>query len=147
MIEEERQHYRCFAALNRACFPALYERGERYFSDLPWPTRALFGAVGLVAGRLAFALWYLMAMEESSTALARDMARNPVTETLGEIEPTFAAIHREHLKDELRHLQIDGILIDALPGALRPGDARAQRGAVQVDARRRHPARPARARA
>lgn len=112
MIEEEKEHYRCFAALNRACFPALYERGERYFSDLPWPTRALFGVVGLVAGRLAFALWYLMAMEESSTALARDMARNPVTETLGEVEPTFAAIHREHLKDELRHLQIDGILID-----------------------------------
>ena len=74
MIEEEKEHYRCFAALNRACFPALYERGERYFSDLPWPMRALFGAVGLVAGRLAFALWYLMAMEESSTALARDMS-------------------------------------------------------------------------
>jgi hypothetical protein len=51
-------------------------------------------------------------MEESSTALARDMARNPVTETLGEIEPVFAAIHHEHLKDELRHLQIDGILVD-----------------------------------
>ena len=27
-----------------------------------------------LAGRLAFALWYLMAMEESSTALARDLA-------------------------------------------------------------------------
>jgi hypothetical protein len=112
MIEEERQHYRCFATLNRACFPDIYRYGERYFSDLPWPTRTLFAAVGLVAGRFAFALWYLMAMEESSTALARDMARNPVTESLGEIEPTFAAVHGEHLKDELRHLQIDGIVID-----------------------------------
>ena len=53
-----------------------------------------------------------MAMEESSTALARDMARMPVTETLGEIEPSFAAVHREHMKDEVRHLQIDGILVD-----------------------------------
>jgi hypothetical protein len=112
MIEEERQHYRCFAALNRACFPALYDGRDRYFSDLSLPTRALFAAAGLVAGRLAFALWYLMAMEESSTALARDMARKPTTDTLGEIEPTFAALHREHLKDELRHLQIDGILVD-----------------------------------
>jgi hypothetical protein len=112
MIEEEKHHYRCFAALNRACFPALYQNSDRFFSALPWPARALFGAVGQVAGRLAFALWYLMAMEESSTALARDLARNPVTATLGEIDPAFAAVHREHLKDELRHLQIDGILVD-----------------------------------
>jgi hypothetical protein len=112
MIEEERRHYDCFAALNRACFPALYARSERHFSLLPWPTRAMFGAVGAIAGRLAFALWYFMAMEESSTALARDITRNPITETLGELEPAFANVHREHLRDELRHLQIDGILID-----------------------------------
>jgi hypothetical protein len=112
MIEEEKHHFDCFLALNRACFPALYEHRERYFSDLPWMTRALFGAAGLIAGRLAFALWYLMAMEESSTALARDMIRSPDTETLGEIEPRFAAVHREHMKDETRHLQIDGILVD-----------------------------------
>src|SRR5262249_10800983 len=79
---------------------------------LPWPTRALFGAAGFFAGQLAFALWYLMAMEESSTALAREMARSPSTETLGEIDPTFAAVHREHLKDEQRHLQIDGLLVE-----------------------------------
>jgi para-aminobenzoate N-oxygenase AurF len=112
MIEEEKQHFACFAEFNSACFPALYRNQDRYFSDLPWAMRALFGLVGLVAGRLPFALWYLMAMEESSTALARDLTRNLVTETLGEIEPSFAAVHREHLKDETRHLQIDGILID-----------------------------------
>src|SRR6185436_3720889 len=51
-------------------------------------------------GRPSFALWYLMAMEESSTALARDMGRRPVTETLGPLEPTFAAVHRDHMRDE-----------------------------------------------
>jgi len=112
MIEEENHHYRCFVALNRACFPDLYRTRERYFSDLPWPTRALLATIGLLAGRFAFALWYLMAMEESSTALARDLSRNQMTETLGPLEPTFAAVHAEHLKDEVRHLQIDGTLID-----------------------------------
>ena len=112
MIEEEKHHFQCFAALNRACFPALYADRDRYFSDLPRLPRALFAMVGLLTGRLAFALWYLMAMEESSTALARDLARNPMTETLGEIEPAFAALHREHMKDELRHLQVDGILAE-----------------------------------
>jgi hypothetical protein len=61
MIEEENDHYRCFVALNRACFPDLYRTRERYFSDLPWPTRALLATIGLLAGRFAFALWYLMA--------------------------------------------------------------------------------------
>jgi hypothetical protein len=112
MIEEEKHHFQCFAVLNRACFPALYADGDRYFSDLPLLPRALFATVGWLTGRLAFALWYLMAMEESSTALARDMSRKATTETLGDLEPTFAALHREHLKDEVRHLQLDGILIE-----------------------------------
>lgn len=116
MIEEENHHYRCFVALNRACFPDLYRTRERYFSDLPWPSRALLATAGLLAGRFAFALWYLMAMEESSTALARDLSRNPATETLGPLESTFAAVHAEHLKDEVRHLQIDGMLIDLCLG-------------------------------
>jgi hypothetical protein len=116
MIEEENHHYRCFVALNRACFPDLYRTRERYFSDLPWQSRALLATAGLLAGKFAFALWYLMAMEESSTALARDLSRNPVTETLGPLEPTFAAVHAEHLKDEVRHLQIDGMLIDLCLG-------------------------------
>jgi P-aminobenzoate N-oxygenase AurF len=112
MIEEEKHHYRCFLALNRLCRPDLFRGRERFFSDLPWPTRALFGAIGLVSGGLAFALWYLMAMEESSATLAREMTRNPVTETLGPLEPTVAAVHREHLRDEARHLQIDGLLVE-----------------------------------
>ena len=112
MIEEENHHYRCFVALNRACFPDLYRTRERYFSDLPWQSRALLATAGLLAGRFAFALWYLMAMEESSTALARDLSRNPVTETLGPLEPTFAAVHAEHLKDEVRHLAGRGTVSD-----------------------------------
>jgi len=112
MIEEERHHYRCFVALNRACRPSLYGERERYFSIVSRPIDLMFRAVGLVAGRLAFALWYLMAMEESSTALARDMVRTPTTATLGPLEQTFAAVHREHMKDEARHLHIDALLIE-----------------------------------
>ncbi len=112
MIVEEKHHYGCFLMLNRACHPALYAGRERFFSVLPTPVDLLLKAAGLAAGRLAFALWYFMAMEESSTALARAIMRHPATETLGPLEPSFAAVHREHLKDEMRHLQIDAILAD-----------------------------------
>ena len=113
MIEEEKHHYQVFLKLNRACLPEVYDNGqERYFSDLPLQTRLTFGIVGMIARHLAFPLWYLMAMEESSTALARDIARCS-DHPLGALEPTFAKVHREHMKDEARHLQVDAHLIEA----------------------------------
>jgi hypothetical protein len=118
MIAEEKRHYQCFLALNRAAHPELYAGGrERFFSKLPAATRASLGAVGLLSRHLPFALWYLMAMEESSTALARAMAQNPGTD-LGPLEPTFVEVHREHMRDETRHLQVDGLLAEVcLAGA------------------------------
>jgi hypothetical protein len=118
MILEEHRHFGGFAALNRACRPDLYPPGEdRLFSRLPAWTRAMFWTVGLLAGRLSFALWYLMAMEESSIAMARDMMRRPETETLGRLDSAFVSVHREHMKDEARHLHIDGRLIDCCIGS------------------------------
>jgi P-aminobenzoate N-oxygenase AurF len=118
MVEEERRHYEVFAALNRACRPDLYPPGrERVFSRLPVWSQGMFWLAGLLANRLAFSLWYLMALEESSTALARDMMRQPETETLGTLDPAFVGVHREHLKDESRHLQIDGLLINSCIGS------------------------------
>lgn len=125
MIQEEQGHFAAFAALNRACRADLYPPGkERLFSRLPGWTQAMFWIVGALASRLSFALWYLMAMEESSMALARDMLRRPETETLGPLDAAFVSVHREHMKDEARHLHIDGRLIDLCLGASsKPGRA------------------------
>jgi hypothetical protein len=113
MIREEQGHFNAFAALNRTCRPDLYPPGkDRLFSRLPAWTLAMFWIVGALANRLSFALWYLMAMEESSMSLARDMTRRPETETLGRLDPGFALVHREHMKDESRHLHIDAHLIE-----------------------------------
>lgn len=118
MITEEQGHFAAFAALNRACRPDLYPLGkDRLFSRLPGWTQAMFWAVGALAGRLSFALWYLMAMEESSMSMARDMIRRSSTETLGTLDPAFVSVHREHMKDESRHLHIDGRMIDLCVGS------------------------------
>lgn len=112
MRREEQRHFAGFAALNRHCRPDLYPAGrDRHFSLLPRWTQAMFDLVGWLAARHAFALWYLMAMEESAKSLARDMLAHPETETLGRLDPGFVSVHREHLKDETRHLHIDTILI------------------------------------
>ncbi len=113
MIDEEKRHYRNFVALNRTCRPDIYPPGtERVFSKLPVLTKSMFWVAGLLASRLAFSLWYLMALEESSMAFARDAGRNSQTETLGELDEGFVLIHTDHMKDEMRHVQLDGILVD-----------------------------------
>ena len=117
MMAEEKLHYANFANLNRRCRPDLYPPGEdRLFSQLPGWTRAMFVVSGLLVSRLAFSLWYVMAIEESSTALAREMQTNPETDTLGPLDRGFAEVHIQHMKDEARHLHIDGILIDLCIG-------------------------------
>jgi hypothetical protein len=118
MIWEEQGHFAAFAALNRACRPDLYPPGkDRLFSRLPGWTHAMFWTVGALASRFSFALWYLMAMEESSMTMARDMTRRPETETLGPLDSAFVSVHREHMRDEARHLHIDGRMIDLCIGS------------------------------
>jgi hypothetical protein len=117
MVQEERRHFQGFAALNRSCRPDLYPLGEdRLFSVLPWWTRAMFGAVSLASRHLAFALWFLMAMEESSKSLALDMVARPETHTLGQFDAAFVHMHREHLRDETRHIHLDALLIERCLG-------------------------------
>lgn len=117
MVDEERRHFKVFANLNRTARPDLYPPGrDRLFSDLPVWTRGMFVIAGLLASRLAFSLWYLMALEEASMSLAKEYQRGKPTEGLGPIDDAFANVHIEHLKDEVRHVHIDGILIDLCIG-------------------------------
>ena len=71
---------------------------------------------------LPFALWIIIAMEESSIGLATSMLRQGEG-PLGPLEPGFVAVHREHAKDEARHIHIDVHLVRAclatLPAAWR----------------------------
>lgn len=128
VVAEEARHFRMFAELNRAARPDLYPPGrDRLFSRLPPWTKAMFRFAGATARRCSFSLWYVMAMEESSLSLAREMAERPETETLGPIDPAFAAVHLEHRKDELRHVEAEGRLIEqaleSLPAWRRRADA------------------------
>lgn len=113
MVAEERRHHAGFAAFNRQSRPDLYPPGrDRLFSRLPAWTQAMFGVVGCLASRYAFALWYMMAMEESAKSLARDMLLCPATQTLGPLDPAFVTLHYQHMKDETRHVHLDALLIE-----------------------------------
>jgi hypothetical protein len=55
------------------------------------------------------------------------MTEQPETETLGQLDPAFTALYVEHAKDEVRHLEVEGRLIEQALAA----DSRALR---RVDA-------------
>ncbi len=112
MREEEVQHYRIFADLNRACEPTQYRDSDRWFMQLRRYERSTLSIMQAGARWLPFALWIIIAMEESSIGLATSMIRARET-ALGPLDPAFLAVHREHAKDEARHIHIDVHLVRA----------------------------------
>lgn len=112
MRAEEAAHYEAFAALNRRCEPDLYRDADACFMQLKPYERTVVGIMNAAARWLPFALWIIVAMEELSIALATDMARSRDT-ALGPLDPHFVAVHREHAKDEARHIHLDVHLVRA----------------------------------
>ena len=127
MLAEEERHYQAFVALNRRCAPQDYAAAEVQFMRLRPHERAVLHAMHAGARWLPFALWIIIAMEESSIGLATSMVRHGEG-ALGRLEPGFVAVHREHAKDEARHIHIDVHLVRAclatLPAAWRALNAK-----------------------
>lgn len=117
MLAEEERHYEAFVALNRRCAPADYAYCEAQFMRLRPYEKAVLHAMHEGARWLPFALWIIVAMEESSIGLATAMARHR-DDALGPLDAGFVAVHREHAKDETRHIHIDVHLVRACLGTL-----------------------------
>lgn len=127
MRHEEQSHYAAFVALNRLCEPEAYRRSDRWFMQLKPYERATLRIMRSVVDWLPFALWIIIAMEESSIALATAMTRAGEA-GLGPLDPHFVAVHREHAKDEARHIHVDVHLVRSClhtyPSAWRAVNAR-----------------------
>jgi hypothetical protein len=128
MLAEESRHFEAFAALNRRCSPADYRDSDWCFMRLHGYERAALRLMQASAPWLPFALWIIVAMEESSLGLAAAMAADRGDGPLGPLDPHFVAVHREHAKDEARHIHIDVHLVRAslasFPPAWRAANAR-----------------------
>lgn len=127
MREEESLHYQAFANLNRSFEPEAYRHSDCWMMRLRRYERTALRFMQAGARWLPFSLWIIVAVEEFSIALATAMIRSPVT-ALGPLDTTFLAVHREHAKDEARHIHVDVHLvrscIQSLPSAWRRVNAR-----------------------
>lgn len=105
---EEQQHLVLWRRLNELSDPARYAGTDRVFLRV--------GPVVTELGRFAarhprampVVFWIQLLQEERSIEMSRRCARMPAES----IEPRYAAIYRSHLRDEIRHVQIDCHLIE-----------------------------------
>ena len=113
MLREEQEHDRVFVALNHASRPDLYAKTDFFFFPPTLEMRAFITLMGHTAPWLAHPLWLLFFIEESSLAMARELAalesRQPQR-----VDPNWLAVHREHTRDERRHTLIDRLLFESV---------------------------------
>jgi hypothetical protein len=119
MVHEEEVHQRMFRELNARCLPELYGAGERWFTRLGRLESAALWLATRVSRRLPFLLFFIIALEEYSSALSRAMMKERETD-LGPLEESFVRVHAEHVKDEARHVHLDVHLIRALYAGMGP---------------------------
>jgi predicted metal-dependent hydrolase len=113
MMREEEAHQAMFQALNAHCLPEVYAARSRRFTRLGRLESWALALATAVSCRLPFLLFFIVALEEYSSALSRAMMKERHTD-LGPLEDNFVRVHAEHVKDEARHVHLDVHLIRAL---------------------------------
>lgn len=106
---EERQHSEMFRRLNRRCAPWLYARGDHHFIRMPAVLLAVLGWAVRHPLLFPLFLWLMLLQEERSIFYSRTYLRHR-----GSLEPSFVAVHRRHVADEVGHVRWDEQLLDAL---------------------------------
>lgn len=110
--EDERRHTQMFRDLNLASEPAWYARGPHHLVQASKAGVWILSRVARRPDLFPAVLWVMLVMEEKALAMARDVLREQES-----LEPHYVAVHRAHLEDEVRHVQVDWHLLERLyPG-------------------------------
>ncbi|MBL1432931.1 MAG: hypothetical protein COC09_00670 [Gammaproteobacteria bacterium] len=105
MVKEEEEHYLMFHKLNRRAAPSIYGDKELYFARMSTLEKCALEIFARLPGVNVFLLWVLLILEEFSTYISKETQKNSIGG--GDfLEPNFVHAHREHLKDEARHVMI-----------------------------------------
>ena len=113
MAGEEQQHYRMFSRINRQAEPRIYQDQEMYFARFGTLENLALSGLIYLPGINLFLLWMLLILEEFSTYISTAMIKEARL-SADSYESNFVKVHREHLKDETRHVNICANLISTL---------------------------------
>lgn len=106
--DDEREHARTWRALNRLSAPEWYDRRDSHFVRTPLPVDWLAGAIARYPLTLPVVFWIQLAQEERAIGITARCLRVPADR----MEPSYAAAYRAHVRDEVRHVQLDRELIE-----------------------------------
>jgi hypothetical protein len=114
-LEDECRHQEIWWTLNRRADPVRYSRNIASIAKIAPAGRALMSWLASRPLDYPVVIWVMLVLEEHGNEIARRCAaRRP-----DEIEPHFAAAYLAHVRDEIRHVQIDWHLLDSLWPSLR----------------------------
>ena len=106
--EDEREHARTWRELNRQSGPEWYARGDGHFVRTPLAVDLIASTIARYPLTLPVVFWIQLAQEERAIAISARCLRVPADR----MEPSYAAAYRAHVRDEVRHVQIDRELIE-----------------------------------
>lgn len=114
-LEDERRHQEMWWTLNRCADPQRYSRDVAAISNIAPLGRHLMRRLAKQPLKYPVTIWIMLILEEHGNEIARRCAaKRP-----DQIEPHFAAAYLAHVRDEIRHVQIDWHLLEWAWPALR----------------------------
>ena len=116
---DERRHAETWRRLNRLSEPRWYAGTDRVLCRMPAGLPVLVRHLARHSLVWPVLLWLQLSQEERSIEISRRCARVPADR----MEPRYAAAYREHLRDEVHHVQIDCHLLERFY-ATRPAPVR-----------------------
>ncbi|PWU17308.1 MAG: hypothetical protein C5B50_11490, partial [Verrucomicrobia bacterium] len=106
MFEEEK-HSAMFRRLNQICAPAIYEKGDFHFIQVPRAAARILDFISKRPARFCFLLWLMHLQEERAIYFGRTFLKHAER-----LEPHFVEAQRAHLADEIGHVRWDEQLVD-----------------------------------
>jgi hypothetical protein len=122
---DERQHADAWIRLNRLSEPGWYRTSARHLVRVSPVVDRLAQLLARHPFACPVVFWTQLAQEEHSIEISRRCLRMPADA----LEPRYAAVYAEHLRDEVRHVQVDCHLIERFH-ASQPRAARRATAAV-----------------
>ena len=111
IIAEEEKHSEMFWRLLQSADSKLYPRRNFAFFNLRSVQTLLIKALVQFPGQFLVWIWMAIFFEERTLDYSRQYLRFD-KENPGQLEPLFSEVHKFHLKDEVRHLQMDGHFLE-----------------------------------
>jgi hypothetical protein len=110
-VEEEVKHTEMFRKLARMTDPARYATSDYYFLRLGRAEGALLDFMSRRPDFFVFWVWLAVAFEEKTIDYYRHFQRHAKEHPDRPLDPLYTDVHRHHMLDEVRHVQIDHHLV------------------------------------